>query len=757
MNIIFQFLIIGSFVLLFSCDNASPKTTWSIEQKVQGLIQKMSVEEKVGQMTQVNITVVAKHNDVTNLSEGEHALDPKKLKHAIVDCHVGSILNALEGRKNIEGWHEVITDIQKMALKQTPNKIPVLFGVDAIHGATYIFGSTLFPHNIGIAASRNTQHAYNAAVVTAKETRASGVPWNFDPVFDIGRTPLWPRFPETYGEDVALATDFGVASVKGYEDRGVGDLTGVASCMKHYVGYSKPTSGWDRTPASIPERELREYYLPQFQAAIKAGAKTLMINSGEVNGIPTHANKYMLTDVLRDEMGFTGLAVSDWQDIIYLYTKHKVASSPKEAVKIAVMAGVDMSMVPMDLSFYDLLLELVQEGEVPMSRIDEAVTRILTIKYELGLFDNPYPDPKALENFKRPEYKALALAGAEESMTLLKNEKELLPISANSKILLVGPGANNKSSLHGCWSYSWQGNEEEKYPETTLTIKDAFENALGAENVICQSVSDYDSPLNYIVSKVENVDYVVLCIGENAYAETPGSIKDLNLDARQKSLVRKAKSWGKPLIVILTEGRPRVLNDIEPLMDAVLMAYWPSEMGAQAIVNTIIGKNNPSGKLPFTYPRHTGHHVLYDCKYIELGLEETQGGFKYSGYTPQWGFGYGLSYTSFEYSNMSIDKDTVTVSDTLLIRVDVKNTGLRTGKIAVELYSRDLVASITPSYRRLRKYLKVELSPAETQTVAFKLSPQELQFIGIDNRWTLEEGGFELLIGDLVQAFYLKE
>ena len=747
-----------AFICLFSCTPKDSKTDeQSTESKVASLLKKMSIEEKVGQMTQVNITVVAKQNDASNLPEGEHALDSEKLKHAIVECHVGSILNALEGRKEMEGWHEVITDIQKMAVEQTPNKIPVLFGVDAIHGATYIFGSTLFPHNIGIAASRNTQHAYNAAVITAKETRASGVPWNFDPVFDIGRTPLWPRFPETYGEDVVLATDFGVASVNGYEDRGVDDLTGVASCMKHFVGYSKPSSGWDRTPSSIPERELREYYLPQFQAAIDAGAKTLMINSGEVNGLPTHANKYLLTDVLRGEMGFKGLAVSDWQDIIYLYTKHKVAATPKEAVKMAVLAGVDMSMVPMDLSFYDLLLELVKEEEVPMSRIDEAVTRILTLKFELGLFDNPFPDPKALENFKRPEYKALALAGAEESMTLLKNENELLPISTKSLILLAGPGANNKSSLHGCWSYSWQGNEEEKYPETTLTIKDAFENALGAENVICQSVSDYESPLNYIVSKVNEVDYVVLCIGENAYAETPGSIKDLNLNARQKSLVQNAKSLGKPVIVILSEGRPRVLNDIEPLMDAVLMAYWPSEMGAQAIVNTIIGKNNPSGKLPFTYPRYTGHQVLYDCKYTELGLEDTQGGFKYSGYTPQWGFGFGLSYTTFDYSNMTIDKDTVGASDTLIVSVDVKNTGLATGKVAVELYSRDLVASITPSYRRLRKYTKVELTGNESQTVEFKLCPQELQFVGIDNKWTLEDGGFELLIDDLVQGFYLKK
>jgi beta-glucosidase len=428
---------------------------------VNALLQKMTIEEKAGQMTQVNMSVVAKKYNAEKLPAGERALDQAKLSKALIDCNVGSILNALEGRKNMDGWHEIVTDIQDFATKKTRLKIPCLIGVDAIHGATYIFGSTLFPHNIGIAATRNTALEKQSAIITALETKATGVKWNFDPVLDIGREPLWPRFAETYGEDVALCTAFGVAAVRGYEDNGI------ASCMKHFIGYSKPATGWDRTPSSIPEIELREYYLPQFKAAINAGAKTIMINSGEVNGIPTHGNRYLLTDVLRTELGFKGLVVSDWEDVIRLHSTHNVAKTPQEAVKMAVMAGVDMSMVPMDFSFYYHLVALIKAGEVPISRIDEAVKRILILKYQLGLFENPYPKPAELAGFQQASYKEVALTSALESMTLLKNEKDLLPIAAGKKILLAGPGANNKSSLHGCWSYSWQGDEEFRYPEKT--------------------------------------------------------------------------------------------------------------------------------------------------------------------------------------------------------------------------------------------------------------------------------------------------
>jgi beta-glucosidase len=758
-------VILNTILLMLSCSNSdindkhvSESTVKSeIDTKIDSLLAVMSVEEKVGQMTQVNITVLAKKNNATDIPVGDHALDPEKLKKVLVDCNVGSVLNALEGRKSIDGWHEVINDIQKTAIENTPHNIPVLFGVDAIHGATYIFGSTLFPHNIGIAASRNTEHAVNCSRVTAMETRASGVRWNFDPVFDIGREPLWPRFPETYGEDVNICSAFGVAAVKGYEGDDVSKIENVASCMKHYVGYSKPSTGWDRTPALIPDIELREYYLPQFKAAIEAGAKTIMINSGEVNGIPTHVNEYLLKDVLRNEFGFEGLAVSDWEDIIMLQTKHKVAKTQKEAVKMAVMAGVDMSMVPLNLSFYHLLLELVKEKEVPMSRINEAVGRILKLKFELGLFDNPYPEEKALTQFKKTEYKKLSLSAALESMTLLKNQNNALPLSKSSKVFVGGPGANSKSALHGSWSYSWQGNEEFRYPASTNTFLDAMKTYLGNDKVKSNSTSKYDSLVNYSLAGAASCDVLILCLGENAYAETPGSIKNLVIDEKQIELVERAKKLNKPVIVVLLEGRPRIIRKIVPSAEAVLMAYLPGEMGGEAITKTLYGENNPSGKLPFTYPRSTAHRVLYDCKYSEMGIEETQDGFTYSGYNPEFAFGHGLSYSTFEYSALTISSDTITDSDTLTISVTIKNTSNKNGMEATDLFVRDHYASVTPSYKRLKKFSKITLKAGESQIVTFNLCSTDLEFVGKDLKRITEEGVFSVIIENLSKDFYLKK
>jgi len=745
-----QLILISTIIMLSSMSSNSQSNISQEEQFVNALLQKMTIEEKAGQMTQVNITVLATQDDATNLPTGARALDPSKLQKALVDCNVGSVLNALEGRKHLEGWHEIISDIQFIATTKTRLKIPVLYGVDAIHGATYLFGSTLFPHNIGMAASRNTDLEKQSAIITALETKATGVKWNFDPVFDIGRQPLWPRFPETYGEDVAITKAFGVAAVKGYEE------SGIASCMKHYVGYSKPATGWDRTPAYIPEIELREYYLPQFKAAIEAGSRSIMINSGDVNGIPTHANKYLLTDVLRKELGFKGLAVSDWEDIIMLHTKHKVANSPKEAVKMAVLAGVDMSMVPMDLSFYHLLVDLVKQGEIPITRIDEAVKRILILKYQLGLFTNPYPDKNDFVHFKQEKYKQVALASALESMTLLKNNNQTLPLKSGKKILLAGPSANNKSSLHGCWSYSWQGNEEFRYPEATLTIKQAFENRIGKENVICESVAEYDNKANFTLKSVQEVDYVVLCVGENAYAETPGSIKDLNLDFAQQNLVFEAHKYNKPIVLVLAQGRPRLITQVEPKSDAILLAYWPGEKGAEAIVQTLMGDYNPHGKLPFTYPKYTGHQVLYDCKYSETGLTGTQEGFTYNGYDPQFPFGHGLSYSTFEYSNLNLSTSELKGNNTLTVSVTVKNTSQRDGKEAIDLFSRDLFASVTPSYRRLRKFTQISLKAGESKAVSFELKAEDFMFVNANHKMVIEEGDFEIIIKDLVKGFSYK-
>jgi beta-glucosidase len=718
------------------------------EKEVDSLLSKMSIEEKVGQMTQVNITVLAK-NKVT---KDENALDTDKLNKALKECYVGSVLNALEGRKHLEGWHEIINTIQKIATEETPNNIPVLYGVDAIHGATYITGSTLFPHNIGISASRNPELAKKSAHITAMETRASGVRWNFDPVLDIGRMPLWPRFPETYGEDPILCEEFGIASIIGYEGDDLKNIEYVASCMKHFVGYSKPETGFDRTPAYIPERQLREYYLPQFKAAVEAGSKTIMINSGEINGIPTHANKYLLQTVLREELGFKGIVVTDWQDIIYLHTKHKIAKTHKEAVKIAIESGIDMSMVPLKLDFYYQLLELVKEGEISEARIDESVKRILRLKFELGLFENPYVEKEAIKNFGKKEYKEEALKAALESMTLLKNDNEILPLNKKTKVFLAGPSANNKSSLHGCWSYSWQGDDESKYPDSTPTLKDYLSDYLGQKNVICNAVSEYENDKNYDLKGVENADVIILAIGENAYAETPGSITDLSLDQKQKDLVRKAKETGKPIIVVLLEGRPRVLSDVEPYMNAVLQAYWPGEKGAEAIVKTLFGEHNPGGKLPYSYPRHTGHLVMYDCKYSELGVEDTQDGFTYKGYNPQWAFGEGLSYTSFEYDSIKLNTTELNNSNYIEVSVTVKNTGKVAGTEVVELFSRDHYASITPSFRRLRGFKQIHLAPNESKTVTFKITKEDLQFVGLDLKMITEPGKFDLVIKNQIKV-----
>ena len=460
--------------------------------------------------------------------------------------------------------------------------------------------------------------------------------------------------------------------------------------------------------------------------------------------------------MLRGELGFEGLAVTDWQDIIYLHTKHKIAPTMKDAVKMAIDAGVDMSMVPMSLDFYYQLLELVKAGEISEERLNVSVRRILKLKFELGLFENPYVEKKAIENFGRPEYKEEALKAALESMTLLKNKNSILPLKKGKKVFVAGPSANNKSSLHGCWSYSWQGNDESKYPDSTPTLKEYLEQYLGKENVMSNAVRNYDDEANYNLEGAEKCDIIILAIGENAYAETPGSIRDLTLDQKQKDLVIEAHKLNKPIIVVLVEGRPRILNDIEPMMDGVLMAYWPGEKGAEAIVKTLYGENNPSGKLPFTYPRYTNHFMLYDAKYSEQGLSDTQDGFTYKGYDPQWGFGEGLSYTSFEFSNLTIDKKAFKKGETLKISVEVKNTGDRTGEEVVELYSRDHFASVTPSYRRLRKYAKIKLAPGESQNVSFEISADDLKFIGRDFKWITETGGFDFIIKDLIVSAELK-
>jgi beta-glucosidase len=560
-----------SFILLLVCSiqGQAQSIKTADEQKVETLLKQMTLDEKIGQMTQVNISVVLKDG----YGNQDASMDMEKLHEAVTKYKVGSILNALHGY-SVATWHTIITQIQDEA-KKNPRFIPVIYGLDAVHGQTYTLDATLFPTNIGMAATRNVDLARQEAKVTANEIRASGVRWNFAPVLDLGRNPIWPRLPETFGEDVYITATMGAAMIKAYEEDGLKNATAVASCMKHYIGYGDPRSGKDRTPAYIPEIMLRELFLPPFEQAVKSGASTIMINSGEVNGVPVHGSKFLLTDLLRKELGFKGVIVSDWEDIKRLYERHRVASSPKEAVKMAVLAGLDMSMVPADYSFFDLLKELVQSKEVSMQRIDESVRRILLLKAKLGLFDNAYPEKNAIANFNKPEYHQSALQAARESMTLLKNQNNILPLAKTAKVLVAGPAANSNAALNGCWSFTWQGNDETWYPARNKTIVQAIKDKLGSTNVIdvTDSEKGFNRPKNFdtatIAANVGNADAIILCLGENAYAETPGNINDLTLDENQLALARAAARVGKPVILVLVEGRPRLITSVEKNMAGI--------------------------------------------------------------------------------------------------------------------------------------------------------------------------------------------
>ena len=723
------------------------------EQKVEALLKQMTLDEKVGQMTQVNISVVLKGG----YGNQDASMDMQKLNEAVTKYKVGSILNALHAY-SVETWHQIIRQIQDEA-KKNSRFIPIIYGLDGVHGQTYTLDATLFPTNIGMAATRNVDLAKQEAKVTAKELRASGVRWNFAPVLDLGRNPIWPRLPETFGEDVYITTTMGSAMVKAYEEDGLRNPTAVASCMKHYIGYGDPRSGKDRTPAYIPDIMLRELFLPSFAQAVKSGASTIMINSGEVNGVPVHGSKFLLTDLLRKELGFKGVIVSDWEDIKRLFERHRVASSPKEAVKMAVLAGIDMSMVPNDYSFFDLLKELVQSKEISMQRIDESVRRILLLKTKLGLFDNPYAERNATGNFDKPEHHQVALQAARESMTLLKNQNNVLPLAKSRKVLVAGPAANSNAALNGCWSFTWQGNDERWYPARNKTIVQAIKEKIGAQNVIdvTDTAKGFNQPKNFdttaIAANVANADAIVLCVGENAYAETPGNISDLTLDENQLALARAASRTGKPVILVLVEGRPRIITSIEKNMNAILMAYWPGSEGGPAIADVLFGDYNPSGRLPITYPRFTADIVPYDFKPTEGREGEPREidiltGSDVSVTTPLYQFGHGMSYTNFNYSDIALNSKQLKANGTITATIKITNTGQRDGAHTVELYTRDLYASITPSLRKLKAFKKINLKPGETKDVSFTLSKADLSFINEKLQRVTEPGEFLIMIGD---------
>jgi len=703
----------------------------------------MTLEEKIGQMTQVTF-------DALGVPEDENRgipFDMEKLEEAIVEYHVGSILNTPYNKaQSLETWKGIIVTVQDMALEKTRLKIPVLYGIDAIHGPTYTKDSTLFPQSINMAATFNTELEKQAGEITAKEVKAAGIFWNFYPVMDTGRQPLWSRFWETFGEDPYLAGEMGRAYIEGHQGNDYGAPDKCATCLKHYLGYGLPFNGRDRTPAFIGERMLRDYFLPPFEEGVLAGCPTVMINSAEVDGIPGHANYHYLTEILRGELGFQGFTVSDWEDIKRLHTRDKIASTPAEAVKIAVMAGVDMSMVPYDFTFYELLLQLVKDGDVPESRIDEAVGRILKVKFESGLFENPYPQAEMEKYFATEESQEINLQAARESIVLAKNENNLLPLDKNTDILVTGPTANLLQSLNGGWTITWQGDSEELYPQYEFTVLEAVQDKCKGKVTFVEGTT-FNEELNIekAIQEAENHDVILLCLGEKAYCEGGGVIEDLNLDRAQMELAKAMAATGKPVVLLLLEGRPRVVTEGAENSSAVLIGMLPGMEGGRAVADILFGDYNPDGKLPFSYPRNSGGITLYDYKPLES--------YDANKYNPLYPFGYGLSYSSFEMSSLNLDKEKIKSGESIKAEVTVKNTGSMGGKETVILYLSDCYGQVSRPNRQLKGFQKVYLEPGESKVLEFEIKPGDMSFTGLENKRIIEHGEFMVTVGEMTQYF----
>ena len=723
----------------------------SSDSLIDNLIKKMSIEQKVGQMTQINIDVISK-GKIYNL-EIPHQIDSAKLDIAINKYFVGSILNAAGYPFSRDHWKSIITTIQTKALSEG-SKTPIIYGIDAVHGANYTIGATLFPQQIALAATWNPKLVEEAAAITAYDVAASGIPWNFSPVLDLARQPLWGRYYETFGEDVHLAKTMGKAFIKGYQGKNVKQQYKVAACLKHYVGYSFPLSGKDRTPAWIPDRMLKEYFLPTFKAAIDEGALSIMVNSGEVNGIPVHASHQLLTKVLREEFGFEGIILTDWEDIIKLYKDHHIASNMKEAVLLAINAGIDMSMTPNDYSFNNALIALVKEGSIKESRLDESVRRILITKRKLGLFKTPYPNFDDFPKFGSNEHIAKSLQAAKESITLVKNEN-ILPLSTSAKILVTGPGANSLNYMNGGWTHTWQGDETKYNTPGKKTIQESLK--LLSKNITYMEGSTLDSDVNTLetLEEAKNHDVIVICLAEDPAAEGPADINSLDFPKAQQNLVKQLSKSGKPIVVVTTTARPRIMREIEPLMNGILIAYLPGDEGGKAISETLFGLNNPSGKLPFTYPKYQGINISYDHKHTEktnrfLGQTSSLSEYeaKFKGLVYQWDFGYGLSYSKFSYSNLKLDKKKYSKLDTIKIDITIENLSEIGGNEVIQVYCSDLVASITPSVKRLRGFKKLYLKANQSRTIKLFIPINELAFVGKENKWITESGEFILSIGN---------
>ena len=730
------------------------KSDPKIEAQVEQTLKKLTLEEKIGQMMEL-VTDLFGAND----KNGVFYIDEHKTDSILSRYKIGSILNAPNTcAPTAKQWEKYIAQIQKISMKRIG--IPCVFGLDQNHGSTYTQGGTLFPQNINVAATFNREIARRSAEATAYETRAVSVPWTYSPTVDLGRDARWPRIWENFGEDCYLSSEMGKAMVYGFqgEDPNNIDQYHIATSMKHFMGYGVPWTGKDRTPAYISPADLREKHFAPFLAGLKAGALTVMVNSASVNGMPMHANKDILTGWLKEETGWDGVLITDWADINNLYTREMVAKDKKDALRIAINAGIDMIMEPYSCDACGYLIELVKEGKIPMSRIDDACRRVLRMKYRLDLFKNPTQELKNYPKFGGEEFAKLALEGATESMVLLKNEGNILPLQHGKKILLTGPNANQMRCLNGGWSYTWQGHRADEFAGKYNTIYEAFCNEYGKENVILNQGVTYNEKGKYweenepqipgAVAAAKDADVIVACIGENSYTETPGNLTDLWLSENQRNLVKALAQTGKPVILVLNEGRPRLIADIEPLAQGIIDILIPGNMGGDALANLVSGKSNFSGKMPYTYPKEINSLANYDFKKSEeVGTME--GAYDYNAkITQQWGFGYGLSYTSYKYSNLKVSQSDFRHGDIIKVSVDVKNTGKVAGKESVLLFSSDLIASIVPDGRRLRAFDKIELQPGETKTVTFDLNADDLAFVGYDGKWRLEEGDFKLMIAD---------
>lgn len=730
------------------------KSDPKIEAQVEQTLKKLTLEEKIGQMMEL-VTDLFGAND----KNGVFYIDEHKTDSILSRYKIGSILNAPNTcAPTAKQWEKYIAQIQKISMKRIG--IPCVFGLDQNHGSTYTQGGTLFPQNINVAATFNREIARRSAEATAYETRAVSVPWTYSPTVDLGRDARWPRIWENFGEDCYLSSEMGKAMVYGFqgEDPNNIDQYHIATSMKHFMGYGVPWTGKDRTPAYISPADLREKHFAPFLAGLQAGALTVMVNSASVNGVPMHANKEFLTGWLKEETGWDGVLITDWADINNLYTREMVAKDKKDALRIAINAGIDMIMEPYSCDACGYLVELVKEGKIPMSRIDDACRRVLRMKYRLDLFKNPTQKLKNYPKFGGEEFAKLALEGATESMVLLKNEGNILPLQHGKKILLTGPNANQMRCLNGGWSYTWQGHRADEFAGKYNTIYEAFCNEYGKENVILNQGVTYNEKGKYweenepqiqeAVAAAKDADVIVACIGENSYTETPGNLTDLWLSENQRNLVKALAQTGKPVILVLNEGRPRLIADIEPLAQGIINILIPGNMGGDALANLVSGKSNFSGKMPYTYPKEINSLANYDFKKSEeVGTME--GAYDYNAkITQQWGFGYGLSYTSYKYSNLKVSQSDFRHGDIIKVSVNVKNTGKVAGKESVLLFSSDLIASVVPDGRRLRAFDKVELQPGETKTVTFELKADDLAFVGWNGKWRLEEGDFKLMIAD---------